>query len=112
VIHLIWSGLGFLVAVITFGCCLASEFLVEAAFHDDRYYQSHGWPKLIAFVVAAAVVGVVGRHLRRRQGRVLIDPQTGSEVIVGREHTFFFIPAEYWPPILLMLGMIFLFVTD
>ncbi len=36
VIHLIWSGLGFLVAVITFGCCLAAEILVESAFNDDR----------------------------------------------------------------------------
>jgi hypothetical protein len=109
---IIWSGLGFLVAVITFGCCLAAEYVVERTFHDDGYYQAHGWPKLIAFVVAAAVVWVVGRHLRRRQGRVLIDPETGSEVIVGRKHTLFFIPVEYWPPILLVLGMIFFFVTD
>lgn len=109
---IIWSGLGFLVAVITFGCCLASEFLVEQMFRDDRYYQAHGWPKLVAFLVAAAVVGVLGRFLRRRQGRVLIDPETGSEVIVGREHTFFFIPVEYWAPILLVLGLVFLFVTE
>jgi hypothetical protein len=109
---MIWNGLGFLVAVITFGCCLASEYLVEQAFHDDRYYQAHGWPKLVAFVVAAAVVAVVGRRLRHRQGKVLIDPETGSEVIVGRNHTFFFIPVEYWPPILLVLGTIFLFVTE
>ncbi len=109
---IIWTGLGFLVAVITFGCCFAAECLVERAFHDDRYYQAHGWPKLVAFVVAAAVVGVVGRYLRRRQGRVLIDPKTGDEVIVGRQHTFFFIPVEYWPPILLILGIIFLFAID
>jgi hypothetical protein len=112
VIHLFWSGLGFLVAVVTFGCCLASEVLVEAAFDDQCYYQAHGWPKLAAFVVAAAVIGVIGRYLKRRQGTVLIDPETGSEVIVGREHTFFFIPVEYWSPILLVLGLIFLFVVE
>lgn len=109
---IIWSGLGFLVAVITFGCLLATEALVEAWFQDDRYYQAHGWPKLVAFVVAAVIVGVVGQKLKRRPGKVLIDPETGSEVIVGRNNTFFFIPMEYWAPILLVLGVIFLFVTD
>ncbi|MDB5353111.1 MAG: putative rane protein [Planctomycetota bacterium] len=111
-IHLVWSGLGFLVAVITFGCLITTEYLVEAAFHDDRYYQAHGWPKLVGFIVAAAFVWVVGRYVRGRQGKILIDPETGSEVVVGRDHTFFFIPVGYWPPILLILGMIFSFATD
>src|SRR3954451_23368859 len=102
---IIWSGLGFLVAVIGFGCLLATEFLVEAAFHDDRYYQAHGWPKSVAFAVAAVIVGIVGRWLNRRQGKVLIDPETGREVVVGRRNTFFFIPMEYWAPILLVLGI-------
>lgn len=109
---IIWSGLGFLVPLIAFGCCLAVQLLSEAAFHDENYYQSHGWPKLVALVVAAAIVAIVGRLLKRRQGRVLIDPQTGAEVVVGREHTFFFIPVEYWAPIILVLGFVFLFVTD
>ena len=85
---------------------------MEAAFHDDRYYQAHGWPKLVAFAVAAVIVGIVGRWLNRRQGKVLIDPETGREVVVGRGNTFFFIPMEYWAPILLVLGIIFLFVTE
>jgi hypothetical protein len=108
---IIWSGLGFLVAVIGFGCLLATEALVEAAFHDDRYYQTHGWPKLVAFTFAAVIVGIVGRWLNRRQGKVLIDPQTGREVVVGRgTNTFFFIPMEYWAPIFIVIGIIFLFV--
>ena len=109
---MIWSGLGCLVAVITFGCLLATEYLVEAAFQDDDYYQAHGWPKLVGFLVAAGITWVLGQHLRGRQGRVLIDPETGARVIVGRNHTFFFIPVEYWPPILLVLGMVFSFVID
>jgi len=110
--HLIWSGLGFLVGLITFGCLVATEFLVEAAYHDDRYYQANGWPKFLGFAIAAAIVAIVGRRLKRRQGRVLIDPETGSEVIVNPRHTFFFIRVDRWAPILLVLGVLFSFVTE
>ena len=109
---LVWSGLGFLVPVVAFGCLMATELLVEAAFHDDRYYQAHSWPKLVGFVASAAIACVVGRSLKRRLGRVLVDPETGEEVVVGGDHTFFFIPVAYSPPILLVVGLIFAFVTD
>lgn len=109
---IIWSGLGFLVPVIAFGCLVATELLVEAAFRDEQYYQEHGWPKLAAFVVSAVLVGAVGRILRRRRGRVLIDPRTGEEVIVGDRSTFFFIPMGFWAPILVVIGVAFLFVTQ
>ncbi|MBW3542418.1 MAG: hypothetical protein KY476_19305 [Planctomycetes bacterium] len=109
---IIWSGWGFLVAIIGFGCLVATEVIVEGAFRDDQYYQAHGWPKMVAFTIAAVIVGVVGRGLQRRQGKVLVDPATGREVVVSRGNTFFFIPMEYWAPIFLVLGIIFLFVTE
>ncbi|MEW4567441.1 hypothetical protein AB1L88_06195 [Tautonia sp. JC769] len=108
----IWSGWGFLVGVITFGCLIATEFLVEEVYQDEQFYQANGWPKLAGFLASAVIVGVVGRWIGRKQGRVLIDPETGEEVRVGGNNTFFFIPMEKWAPILLVLGVIFLFVTD
>ena len=109
---IIWSGLGFLVAVITFGCLLLTEFATRAAFHDDHYYQAHGWTKLAAFLVAALIVWPLGRYLRAKPARVLVDPATGEQVVFKRNHALFFIPMEYWAPILVVLGMIFLFVKE
>ncbi|WP_406700690.1 hypothetical protein V5E97_18020 [Singulisphaera sp. Ch08] len=109
---IIWSGLGFLVPVITFLCLLATEFLVEASAHDERYYQANGWPKLVGCIIAAVLVGPIGRLLNRRTGKILLDPETGKEVVVGRNNTFFFIPMEYWAPLLILLGFIFLFVKE
>lgn len=95
---IIWSGLGFLVAVIAFGCLVASEFAVESIFQDDQYYQTHGWPKLLALLVAGIIVWLLGRRLK------------GGEARNRAGHSLFFIPFEYWGPILIVLGFIFMFV--
>jgi len=108
----IWNGLGFLVGVITFGCLLATEAGVEWLTQDDTFYQKHGWPKLVGMTAAALFVWVIGRILRHRTGRVLVDPETGEKVRIGHDHSFFFIPVEYWPPILLVLGFAFSFTID
>ena len=110
---IVWSGLGFLVGVVAFGCLVLSEALSEFWMQDERYYQEHGWPKLAAFLVAAAIVWPLGRVLnRKQQGRELLDPATGQRVLLqsGGGHTLFFIPVQYWAPILAAAGVIFLFV--
>jgi hypothetical protein len=107
---IIWNGLGFLVGVITFLLLLLSEYATESLFHDESYYQSHGWPKLLAFFLAGAVVWPLGAYLNRRQGKVLVEKETGKEVLIKPNHSFFFIRMEHWGPILVALGIILLFV--
>ncbi|MCI0459403.1 MAG: hypothetical protein L0Z62_20830 [Gemmataceae bacterium] len=110
---IIWSGWGFLVAVIGLACLVATQLGVNAAMQDDQYYQTNGWPKLVGLFLVAALLWPVGRTLnRQRQERELVDPATGERVVLhsGGGHTFFFIPVEYWAPICLVLGVIFLFV--
>jgi hypothetical protein len=109
---IIWSGLGFLVAVIAFIAVLLSEYVLEAVFKDQNYYQAHGWPKLLGLWVAGAIVWFLGNYLNRKQGRTLIDKATGEEVQVKPNHALFFIRMEYWGPILLILGLIFLFIKE
>jgi hypothetical protein len=107
---IIWSGLGFLVAVITFLLLLTAEYATESLFQDESYYQAHGWPKLLAFFLAAVVVWPLGKFLNRRQGKVVIEKETGKEVLVKPNHSLFFIRIEYWGPILLILGIVFFFL--
>ena len=110
---IIWSGWGFVVAVIGIGCLLLTELGVEAAMKDDQYYQNNGWPKLVALLIAAVIVWPLGRALNRpRPGRELIDTNTGERVVLpsGGGHSLFFIPVEYWAPLLVVLGVVLLFV--
>jgi hypothetical protein len=106
------SGVGwaFLVAVITFLLLLIAEYVIESLFGDDTYYQAHGWPKLLAFFLAGMVIWPLGVYLNRKPGKVMIEKETGKEYLVKPKHSLFFIPMEYWGPILLALGIIFLFV--
>lgn len=103
---IIWSGLGFLVAVIVFGCSLVANLIFNAAY-GDRYYDNHKWPVAIAFIVAAAICWFLGKHLRKRSDRVVIDKQTGKEFTVNQSrHTLFFVPMHWWAPILLVIAVI------
>jgi hypothetical protein len=103
---LIWSGWGFLVGVFTFGCSLLAEMTVEAVYADDQFYQEHHWPIAIAFSVAAAIIAGISPRVHRKEQRILLDPETGQEVLVGQRSSFFFVPMKYWPPILFVLAAI------
>ena len=106
---IIWSGFGFLVAVVGFGCLFGAEYFSEAFFKDDQYYQSHRWPMSVGFVVAGIIVWFLDRLLGANGSRCLIDPETGEEVTLKNNHSFFFIPMKYWGPIFVVLGIVFLF---
>ncbi|WP_420454292.1 hypothetical protein [Rubrivirga sp.] len=98
---LIWTGRGYVVPLVTFACLLASEVATEHAVGDDTYFQEHGWPVALAFVVAGLAVAVLARRYDRRLPRVRADPAAGERVSVeSRSDTFFFAPLRVWPHVL------------
>jgi hypothetical protein len=86
----IWSGHGYLVAVIVFLSSLATEFITERANHDDDFYQSSTWALPLALVVAGIVTAVVARLLPN-------EPYA--------KHSLFFVKIQWWPLILLVLAL-------
>jgi hypothetical protein len=109
-ILIIWSGLGFLVAVIAFGCSLIANLIFNAAM-GEGYYDHHKWPCAVSLMVSAMICWFLGDYLRKRPGRVVIDKQTGKEFTLNKKHTLFLIPVHYWSPILLG-GALILFVME
>jgi hypothetical protein len=100
-----WRGQGYLVPIITFGCLLLSDWLTTVLFGDKDFYADHGWPKLTAFLVAAALVFGIDRLL---DSGVKYDDEIASPT---KDHdTFFFLPVRYWPLILCGLGILFFFI--
>ena len=101
-------GRGFLIAMIAFLCLSLTDFLIGEHFHDSNYYAQHGWPKLAAFWIAAAIVQLL---LPRKPEEVLgaIHPPERQPSVLRDGDTLLYIPARYWPLVLVALGIGFYF---
>jgi len=107
-----WSGWGFLVPIIGLLQLAVMELVVNGLSGAPGYYENHGWPKLLGFLLGGSSIWLLASFLRRRDaGRVLIDKASGREMVLRRSHQFMFIPMIYWAPIFGALGLVFLFVT-
>jgi hypothetical protein len=103
---IIWRGLGFLVAVIVFGCSLLANLIFNAKV-GAGYYDQHKWPFAVSLIVSAAICWFLGNYLRKRSDRIVIDKKTGKEFAVNQSrHALFFIPMHWWAPILLAGALI------
>ena len=98
---IIWTGWGILVFVIGLGALVIAQAVANAAL-GPQYYEHNAWPKIVAAIVAAVAIWLVGVRLNGAPGRVVVDKQTGREITLRRRHTFFFIPMQYWAPIVLV----------
>ena len=130
---LIHRGRGGLIALIAFLCPVVLELVTSAQFHNDHYFQQHGWPRLTGFLLAAAIVWWLSpRTVRHRPhpqqqdwlvsssstvpgptSSGLTGSSDGAERSPFRPRIFrptdslFFIPARFWPLILCALGVLF-----
>jgi len=105
---IIWSGLGFLVAVFVFGFSLALNFIFNACL-GAGYYDTHKWPFAVSLFLSAGVCWFLGSALRRRTAQIVIDKKSGKEIALNRgNHSLFFIPMHLWGPILGAIGAIVL----
>ena len=109
---IIWSGLGFLVAVIGFASLILTEFVSEKITGDDQFYQEHGWVILVGMLLAAGLTYGLHRLLLLQKGRVVIDKETGQEIVLRSSHSLFFIPVKWWPAVFVGLGMVIAIVNS
>lgn len=108
---IIWHGWGILAALIPYFSILFTEIIVEKIFQDKFYYQNNSWPMYLGLIIGIVLVYLLSLYLSKEKGRVVVDKQTGKELILKNKHTLFFIDIKYWPYILLLLT-IYLFVKD
>jgi hypothetical protein len=99
----VWKGWGLLVLVITALIVVLTTVLFEKA----------GWPvangAALGMMFSAAAIWQVGNKFNSPlKNRVLLDQQTGAEVILKPDHSLFFIKMQYWAFIAGAIGLVML----
>jgi hypothetical protein len=100
----IWSGKGFYVVLIGIFFQVLAMMACKTLLGDFRIYESKGWPKAAAFVLAAGVVWLLAKSMEGRTAYGL-DRATGERVAYAPKDTLFFIPMRYWAIIYILLGL-------
>lgn len=98
----IWSGFGFVVAIIGFLALVLTEKISETLFSDPQFYQSHRWMVLVAMILAAGLTYAF-HALLERKARATAQPDSASR------HTLFFVAIKWWPAIFAAFGVAMLF---
>src|SRR5262245_10529655 len=86
---LVWRGIGFLAPVVLIAGGLVGFFLCQAANVPDT---ATFWGGIVGVVLGGAAVWLVGRRLNRDAS--------------PKPHSLYWIPMEYWGPILALIGVI------
>src|ERR1700752_2158562 len=95
-----WGPIVFVVFIlITFG----ADRLFATSTGDGRYFRNHPLVGLLVFAFAGIVVWLLGRFMNRKPLEVMELDQHGRKLVPKARHTIWFIPAEYWGPILFVL---------
>ena len=102
---IIWSRLGFLVAVFVFGCSLIANLLINQLTGSGIYWEEHRWPFGVSLLVSGLLSWTLGSWLSNSKAKTLIDKETGEEIVVTPNHTFFFIKMHWWGIMLFAAGV-------
>lgn len=97
---IVWSGLGFLVAIIMFGVAILFQELLPKLFGYEA-----SWMLGLGYMASAIPIWLVSKKISGK-GRIVIDKETGKELVIGRSNSFFFIPIRYWPYLAIIIGLI------
>jgi hypothetical protein len=92
---LIWQGAGISAVLIPAILGFIAQWGVDRCF-GQGYATAHGWQNAIAWLIGGAIVWIVGTRLEKRPGKLLVDPNTGSNVELKGKHTLFWVPMKYW----------------
>ena len=83
-LHIIWSGKGFLVAVFTFGFSLVANLVTNTVTGSGAYWDAHQWPFAVSLFVSAAACWLVGRSIQNRNVRAARGPEDrGRSCLAG-----------------------------
>ena len=107
-IFLVWKGTGWLISIIWLIVGVSSLIIWDIR-RDFSITVVYLLLFLITFV-AAAIIWLLGRKLNAHRRELYFDENAGEERPIGYQHSFFWIPFEFWAVIMPIIN-IWLFNT-
>ncbi len=99
-----WQGYGFLAFAMPI-----LAFIVCSLIGDVSASDSSDWFFFVPLLISSLACWFIGRSFHKNKGKILIDPDTGEEVLLKKSHTFWFIKLEYWGIIYGVASLVLLF---
>ena len=100
---MLFTGWGPIVLVVFLGIVFGFQALVMHLTDERRFYVVHPFIGLLIMAFAAIVVWFLGRFMNRKPLAVMELDKHGRKLVPKARHTIWFIPAEYWGPILFVV---------
>ena len=92
---IVWSGRGFLIPLVLIASFMFFMEIIPMDYVDAVY--------VLTFLSTAIFSWFVGKKWNGVPGKVMIDKESGQEVVYKPNHSFFFIKMQYWG---IVLGII------
>ena len=110
---MLFTGWGPIVVIVFVIIAFGAQSLFAHLTGDVRYLLNHPLTGVLIFAVAGIVGWFLGRFMNRKPIEVMELDRHGRKHVLKARHTIWFIPAEYWGPILfLLLTFIFFLKPD
>lgn len=107
----IWRGWGILAVVIPAAICFVCVAIGGALGGASNRALGPALGLVVGGAISAYVVWRLGVRLNSQPGRVLVDPSDGSKVVLRQTHSLFWIPMQWWAPIVGALALIAAILT-
>jgi hypothetical protein len=107
---IIWQGFGILIPIVALLVMLLVQFGLEAIVPSAIMDEYKKWFALLNFLmIAAALHGLAVLLKKIGKPKIVIDKESGKEIELRRSDSLFFVPARFWPYIVLAFGILIMF---
>ncbi|MFS7223384.1 hypothetical protein AB6859_02835 [Rahnella inusitata] len=102
---LVWSGVGFFIAVLISITYVFLKWIVDIIWQEG-YFSAHLWATGATFILASILCCIFVYAIKQEKLLAYVAKMTDSQPMFEpeRTHKFFFIPVRYWPLILFLVG--------
>ena len=106
---MLYTGWGPIVFVVFIVIAFGAQIIFRELTGDGRYFLQHPIVGLVVCAFAGAVTFFVGKLMNRKPLHVEELDEQGRKLVPKAKHTIWYIPAEYWGPLLFFLFTFIIF---